>query len=118
MINDLGKMLRKKRIEKDERLLDMAGKIGVSVAFLSAIETGRKAPPLNIVDRIATAYRMKSKERVQLELAVFNSRTTFRLQANSPVAQDTVALLARRLNRLSPEEHRKIQAILGKENSK
>ena len=41
MINDLGKMLRKIRIEEDERLLDMAENIGVSVAFLSAIETGR-----------------------------------------------------------------------------
>jgi HTH-type transcriptional regulator, competence development regulator len=118
MINDLGKFLRTIRIEKDERLLDMSRKIGVSVAFLSAIETGRKDPPLNIVERIASAYKMKPKQRVQLELAVSNSRTTFRLEAQSPAAQDTAALLARRLNRLSAEEHRKIQAILGREGEK
>jgi transcriptional regulator with XRE-family HTH domain len=118
MINDLGKMLRKIRIEEDERLLDMAEKIGISVAFLSAIETGRKDPPLNVVDRIATAYKMDKKQHVQLELAVSNSRSTFRLEPQSPTAHDTVALLARRLNRLGPEEHKKIQAILKKEDSK
>jgi transcriptional regulator with XRE-family HTH domain len=118
MINDLGKMLRTIRIEKDERLLDMAEKISVSVAFLSAIETGRKDPPLDITDRIAAAYKMKAKQRVQLELALSNSRSSFRLKGNSPMAQDTVALLARRLNRLSPEEHKKIQRILGRDEAK
>ena len=118
MINELGKMLRKIRIEKDERLLHMAEKIGVSIAFLSAIETGRKAPPLDIADRIAAAYKMKKTERITLELAASNSRTSFRLEPQSSVAHDTAALLARRLNRLAPEEHRKIQAILKNENSK
>jgi transcriptional regulator with XRE-family HTH domain len=118
MVNDLGKMLRKIRIEESERLLDMSEKIGVSVAFLSAIETGRKPPPLNIVDRIAVAYKMDKRQRVQLELAVSNSRTSFRLEPQSAVAHDTVALLARRLNRLPPEDHKKIQAILKKEDTK
>jgi transcriptional regulator with XRE-family HTH domain len=118
MINDLGKMLRKMRIEEEERLLDMAEKIDVSVAFLSAIETGRKEPPLNVVDRIAIAYKLDKKERVQLELAVTNSRSSFRLEPQSDIAHDTVALLARRLNRLQPEEHKKIQAILKRDEAK
>ncbi len=118
MINDLGKMLRKIRIEKEERLLDMAEKIGVSVAFLSAIETGRKAPPLNVVDRIAAAYKMEKKQRTQLELVVSNSRSSFRLEPQSSAAHDTVALLARRLNRLGPEEHKRIQAILKRDDAK
>lgn len=116
MINDLGKMLRKIRIEGEERLLDMAERIGVSVAFLSAIETGRKSPPLNIVDRIATAYKMDKKQRTQLELVVSNSRSSFRLEPQSSMAHDTVALLARRLNRLAPDEHKRIQAILKRDD--
>lgn len=117
MINELGKMLRKIRIEKEERLFDMAEKAGVSVAFLSAIETGRKAPPLNIVDRIAIAYKLEKKQRTQLELAVSNSRSSFRLEPRSPIAHDTVAMFARRLNRLGPEAHKKIQAILKRDEA-
>lgn len=118
MINELGKMLRKIRIEKEERLFDMAEKIGVSVAFLSAIETGRKAPPLNVVDRIATAYKLEKKQRIQLELAVSNSRSSFRLEPQSSIAQDTAAMFARRLNRLGPEAHKKIQAILKRDEAR
>jgi transcriptional regulator with XRE-family HTH domain len=118
MTNDLGKMLRKLRIEKDERLADMADKVGVSIAFLSAIETGRKEPPLDVTDRISAAYKMTTKQRTQLELAVFNSRTSFRLEPQSPIAQDTVAMLARRLNRLGPDAHKKIQAILKKDEDR
>jgi transcriptional regulator with XRE-family HTH domain len=118
MINELGKMLRKIRIEGEERLFDMAEKIGVSVAFLSAIETGRKAPPLNVVDRIANAYKLEKKQRIQLELAVSNSRSSFRLEPQSLMARDTVAMFARRLNHLGPEEHKKIQAILKRDEAR
>jgi len=118
VLNNLGKMLRAIRLQKEERLMDMAQKIEVSVAFLSAIETGRKEPPLSIVQKIASAYDMSKKQRIELELAVFNSRTTFKLEPQSAIAQDTVALLARRLNKLAPEDHKKIQAILHKDKSK
>jgi HTH-type transcriptional regulator, competence development regulator len=118
MINNLGKFLRTMRVERDERLLDMAEKIGVSVAFLSAIETDRKEPPVEIVERIAKAYSLNTKQRIQLEVAVFDSRKTFKLEPQGAVAQDTVAMLARRLNRIGPEAHKKIQAILRKEEEK
>jgi len=118
MINHLGKMLRAIRLQKEERLIDMAQKIDVSVAYLSAIETGRKEPPLSIVDKISAAYDMSKKQKVELELALFNSRTSFKLEPQSSLAQDTVALLARRLNRLPPEDHKKIQAILQKDKHK
>ncbi len=118
MINELGKLLRTLRVRREERLIDMAEKIGVSIAFLSAIETGRKEPPIGIVDKIAAAYDMDRKQRTQLELALFNSRTSFKIEPQGSLAQDTVALLARRLNHLGPEEHKKIQAILKKDEKK
>jgi transcriptional regulator with XRE-family HTH domain len=118
MINNLGKLLRTMRVEKDERLLDMAEKVGVSVAFLSAIETGRKDPPIEIVDRIARAYDLNVRQRIQLEMATFDSKKTFKLEPQGAAAQDTVAMLARRLNKIGPDAHKKIQAILKKEEKK
>lgn len=114
MLNELGKLLRKMRVDNDERLADMAKKIGVSIAFLSAIETSRKEAPLNIIERLASAYRMNVQQRMALEVAVFSSRSSYKLEPQTSLAQDTVAMLARRLNRLAPEEHKKIQAILRK----
>ncbi|EPZ76653.1 hypothetical protein M798_01860 [Brucella melitensis ADMAS-G1] len=42
MTTELGKELRKLRIDHNERLLDMSKKIGKSSAFISAVETGQK----------------------------------------------------------------------------
>ena len=38
MLTELGKILRKIRIDRQELLRDMAGTLGVSVAYLSAVE--------------------------------------------------------------------------------
>ena len=45
MITELGKELRKIRIDQDERLLDMAERLEKSAAFVSAVEVGKKSPP-------------------------------------------------------------------------
>ncbi|QGX87831.1 helix-turn-helix domain-containing protein [Escherichia coli] len=42
-VTALGRFLRKIRIDKDQILKDMAEKLGVSVAQLSAIELGKRS---------------------------------------------------------------------------
>ncbi len=41
MLIPFGKTLRKIHIDQTERLLDMADKLGVSIAFLSSVEIGK-----------------------------------------------------------------------------
>lgn len=45
MLTGIGKFLRKLRIDNEEILKDMADALGVSSAFLSAVENGRKKMP-------------------------------------------------------------------------
>lgn len=45
MLTEVGKFLRKVRIDHDEILKDMATKLGVSVSFLSVVENERKNIP-------------------------------------------------------------------------
>lgn len=42
MVNNFGKFCRKLRIDRSERLFDMAKELGVSSAFLSKVENGQK----------------------------------------------------------------------------
>ena len=42
MTTNFGKFCRKLRIDNDELLYDMAAKLGVSSAFLSKVENGKK----------------------------------------------------------------------------
>lgn len=45
MVNNFGKFCRKLRIDRNERLYDMAKRLNVSSAFLSKVENGQKKPP-------------------------------------------------------------------------
>ena len=52
-MTELGIALRKIRLDKHELLREMAAKLNVSSAFLSAVETGKKRPPANFVNKIS-----------------------------------------------------------------
>lgn len=62
MITEFGKALRKMRIDRNEYIKDMAENLYISVSYLSAIETGKRAIPENIVGRIAHAYGLEPDE--------------------------------------------------------
>ncbi|MDM9986787.1 hypothetical protein QVL71_05985, partial [Bartonella henselae] len=52
MLTSFGQILRKLFcIDCSERLLDMADKLGVSVAFLSSVKIGKKSVPVGIFVR-------------------------------------------------------------------
>ena len=111
-LTDIGKVLRKLRIDNEERLQDTADALGVSAAFLSAVEIGHKPPPDDFADRVVKAYRLKGDAAEAIVRAVDRSRKTFRLNPASPVARDTAGLLARRFNSLSDDQLKSIRSIL------
>ena len=58
MLTELGKFLRKLRIDRNELLKDMADTLKVSTAFLSAVETGKKSPPNGWHEVIPKLYQL------------------------------------------------------------
>ena len=67
MANNFGKFCRKLRIDKDELLYDMAGKLGVSSAFLSKVENGRKKPPKEWREILIDSYELNAKQVQELD---------------------------------------------------
>lgn len=62
----LGRMLRKFRKDRGLTLREMAAAIGVSAAFISSIETGKKKVPGDFIDRVRTAYNLKENLGTEL----------------------------------------------------
>lgn len=112
MLTEIGKELRKLRIDRGERLLDMASRINKSTSFLSAVEVGTKAPPAGLEDEIATAYDLAPDVRANLRRAADRSRRAFTVEANSATARDTAAMFARKINNLSDQQLEQINSIL------
>lgn len=116
-LNDFGKELRKLRIDKSELLKDMADRLQVSPAFISAVETGHKPIPADFVARIAVAYDLGDEERGRLQKGADASQTTFKIrlsESSSRQVRETAALLARQFPNLNSSERDQLLEILNK----
>ncbi len=60
-ITAFGKAVRKARIDTDETMVSMAETLGVSVAFLSSLEYGRKKIPTEWVEKIGLFFAERGK---------------------------------------------------------
>lgn len=115
---DIGKELRRLRITEEERLMDMAARLGKSSAFISALERGSKTPPAGFEEAVIKEYRLEGAAAETVRQAANRSRKAFVLEADSPLARDTASLMARRMGSLSVEELKSIFAILTKKDER
>ncbi|WP_441279829.1 helix-turn-helix domain-containing protein [Bradyrhizobium sp. 63_E2_N1_3] len=98
MLNPLGKALRKLRIDRGWLLKDMAQGIGVATSFLSGIETGRKAIPAGLVEKVAVWAGLNGDELANLRNAAMTSQREFKIAVRSDFSdgdREAAALLAR-----------------------
>ncbi len=112
MLTDFGKELRKMRIDKGERILDMANKLGVTPAFISNIEHGRKEPPSSFDTKLITAYGLTEKEAKKILDEYALARSNFTIQAASNLQKQTVAMFARKLPKVSSERLLELQKLM------
>lgn len=116
----LGIALRKIRLDKQELLRDMAAKLNVSSAFLSAVETGKKRPPANFIDRICSVYELSADERDELLQATEMSLPEVRInlsEASSSQRQVAVSF-AKALNGLTDTEISEIMRVFNERHKK
>ena len=115
-MTEFGKILRKLRIDCNELLGDMADKLGISPAFLSSIENGRKAVPLGIPQKIARLYTLETQDEDRLQNAADATNRQIRLSLeHANLQKRSMALsFARCFEEMSEEDVQAIQAILSK----
>jgi transcriptional regulator with XRE-family HTH domain len=68
-LTDFGKTLRKLRIDHDVNLKNMADGLGVTSAFLSGVETGRKAINPGLINKISEILNLSDAESLELNSA-------------------------------------------------
>ena len=113
MLSEFGKAIRKARVETGETLSTMAKGLSKTVSFLSAIETGRKKIPLDLVPKIVDYLVGKGADKnllESLESHAILSNQEINLSGLNPELQKTIVKFAK--SELSQEQLDEITKIL------
>ena len=108
----LGAKLRQLRNESGISLKEMAGALGVSSAYLSALEHGRRGKPTGfMLHRIIAYFNViwDDAEELQRLAELSDPKITIDTGGLSPEATDLTNRLARDIGRLSVEDLRAIR---------
>ncbi len=79
MATEVGKYLRKLRIDNEEILKNMADKLKVSSSFLSAIENGKKNMPESMEEKIIIIYNLDDEKIREFRKAVEDSLNSIQM---------------------------------------
>lgn len=114
MLTKFGKELRKIRIENDEILKDMADKLNVTAAYLSAVENGNRKVPDAWVNTIVTKYNLSDEKATTLQKLAYEDRCDINLTFDGTNSRETNLALsfARKFKDLDNNQIKEIQKIL------
>lgn len=112
-MTQLGRILRTLRIERNELLYDMAQNLGVSPAFLSSVETGKKAAPLDWPEKLAKLYNLDFQKTNEIAKAANEVTKQVRLAVSdvNHGKRDLALSFARRFESMTEEEVEAIRSI-------
>ena len=113
MLTAFGKFCRKLRIENEEILKDMAEKLGVTPAYLSAVEVGKRNIPVEWFNAITSTYALSAKEQRDLQEAIDSSAKQIKINLDnySERQKQTAVMFARKLSTLNDSELEKLAKI-------
>lgn len=114
MLTTFGRFLRDLRFVRNELLKDMAESLGVSAAFLSAVETGKKSIPEGWLERIRVSYRLSQDQDKTMREAYEESPRSVTIDlTDQPGHRRGVAVaLARHFDELSDDELESIRQTM------
>ncbi len=118
MATEFGDKVQKLRQLAGMTLFDVAQKMGLSTAFLSAVENGRKRVPEDFVDRLSKVLPDAKAQVGELEALANQAREQVVLPLPKASRQDAdlATALARKFNTLSESQKKRIRAILDNYN--
>lgn len=114
MITKIGDFLRKLRLDNQQILKDMAKVLGVSSAFLSAVENGKKSMPDSWCNILKESYKLSDDDVDNLRQAAMESQKSIslNLQSASPSNRQLAVSFARQFDSMDADTSQKILRIL------
>lgn len=117
---EFGEFFRVLRIKKHEVLADASAFLGVSCAFISAVECGKKRIPDNWAELIANHYKLNNDEKQSLIDSIDKSRNIVNINIESSTPQKKMLALQfqRSFHDIDEKSLNEIKEILNRINNK
>ncbi len=111
---EFGEYFRILRIKNKEILKDASNFLGVSCAFISSVECGKKAIPEEWFDKLVDHYGLNEKQQRELREAIDRSAKTVKLNIEyvTPTQKDLAVQFQRSFDELDEETANEILEIL------
>ena len=119
-MTEIAKFLRKLRIDNEQSLGDMAEKLGLSAAYLSAIENDKRKAPEDMKDNLFKAYSLKEEQKLEFARLVAESREKVEIglagiqQELLPEYVDTAVMFAHDLSQMNRKQLAELKEFLQK----
>jgi transcriptional regulator with XRE-family HTH domain len=102
--NQLGKTIRILRQAKSLKLTDVARESGVSVAYLSLLESGERQPSLDVIRRLADSLHVPSEVLLVMGMEPGSLKSTRKPTSELTSAVEKLMEMENKLNRLLEKE--------------
>ncbi|MDW0361046.1 helix-turn-helix transcriptional regulator [Halomonas venusta] len=115
-ITELGRFLRILRLNNAEIMKTMAEKVSISVAYLSSVELGKKAPSSKMLKNIEVSYGLKGEELEQFRAAAAKSLESLSIDLKDSSEEDKklAMVFARKMQDLNDSDKEKLTRMLEK----
>ncbi|MFR1590235.1 MAG: helix-turn-helix domain-containing protein [Ruminococcus sp.] len=115
MLTNFGKALRKMRIDHSEFLKDMAAKLNVTVAYLSAVENGKREVPDGWVEQLIDQYCLNEEEGKELQEYAYEGKDSLKISlvGIEQEEKDLALAFARSFKDLSEADKAAMKKIFG-----
>ena len=113
-INEYGVYIRSIRSKLNINLEDMANKLNVSKAYLSALENGKKTIPQDYADKLALAFELSNVERNDLKnsIDISNGKIQLEILKMNEEQREVSLAFARKIFYANEEELSELKKIL------
>lgn len=113
-LTPFGKAVRKYRVDSGETQMEVAEALGVSIAFWSAIETGKKNVPPDLLQKVISHFEILGDEAEKLQMLSWVSQRDVKInmQNMSDRSRELVVGFARKFSSLDEEKQQKLRDLL------
>lgn len=117
MASYYGNYMKKLRKKQKENMRTMASRLGVSPAFISSIESGRKTIPMEYAEKISALYNLSDKEKNEIVDAINISNKNVKIQIENfdSDRKDVSLMFARKINTADKDLIKKLKEALNED---